>query len=292
MTATRSAAAPELRSFQGGATFKELWDGRELLWSLTQRELRGKYKRSFLGWFWSLLNPVSSILIYTVVFRVILDGVAPIGEPSNLNNFTLFLSTALLPWNFLSASIGSSTGSLVAQAGLLKKVYFPREYVVGSTVLACFVTFMIELLVLCGAYALFGHIVLKWMPFVVLLAVIQGLLVFGMSLALSAINVYFRDMQHLIGIFLQMWFYLSPIVYSLEGYIPLQKNIGGLAIPVRAIYSINPMVHVVTGYRDLLYHGRFPGMQSIVYLLISATFFIVAGALIFKRLEPRIVEEL
>ncbi len=282
----------ELRRFQGGASLSELWQGRELLWSLTQRELRGKYKRSALGWFWSLLNPLSSIAIFTVVFKLILKGAAPIGDPSGLKNFTLYLSTALLPWNFLSASIGSSTGSLVAQAGLLKKVYFPREYIVGSTVLACFVSFLIELSVLGAVYAMFGHVVLRWVPFVLLLAVIQAFLALGYSLALSAINVYFRDMTHLIGIALQAWFYLTPVVYTMDGYIPEMTRVGGVNIPIRAIYSVNPMVHVVNAYRDMLYHGRVPGTQSMIYLVGFTLFVMVLGTLTFKKLETRIVEEL
>ncbi len=285
-------ATDELRRFQGGATLKELLGGRELLWSLTQRELRGKYKRSVLGWVWSLLNPLSSIAIYTLVFRLIIDVKAPIGDPSGLNNFTLYLATGLLPWNFLSASIGASTGSLVGQAGLLKKVFFPREYIVGSTVLAWLVTFLIEMSVLFVAFAVFGEFRFRWIPMLLLLALVQAILVLGYSLALSAINVYFRDMQHLIGIALQIWFYLTPIVYPMEGHIPRQQTIAGIDVPIRAIYSINPMVHVVTAYRDMLYHDRLPTARGIGYLLAVAIGAVAVGAFIFKRLEPRIVEEL
>jgi ABC-type polysaccharide/polyol phosphate export permease len=282
----------ELRRFQGGASLRELWTGRELLWSLTQRELRSKYKRSVLGWFWSMLNPLSSIAIYTVVFSLIIKVKAPIGDPSLLKNFTLWLATGLLPWNFLSACIGGSTGSLVGQAGLLKKVFFPREYIVGSTVVAAYVSFMIEMVVLFVAYGAFGNLVLKWIPIVFLLSIVQALLAFGYSLALSAINVYFRDMQHLIGIALQIWFYLTPIVYPIEGHIPNSHVLGGVNIPVRAIYSLNPMVGISTAYRDMLYHGRMPTAASMLYVVSVSLVAVIIGALIFKRLEPRIVEEL
>jgi ABC-type polysaccharide/polyol phosphate export permease len=284
--------APDLRRFQGGASLRELWEGRELLWSLTQRELRSKYKRSALGWIWSMLNPLSSIAIYTVVFTLIIAVKAPEGDPSHLKNFTLYLATGLLPWNFLSASIGSSTGALVGQAALLKKVFFPREYVVGSTVLSWYVSFLIEMGVLFVAYAAFGHFVFKWIPLLFLLSVVQALLVVGYSLALSAINVYFRDMQHLIGIALQVWFYLTPIVYPIEGHIPDHHMIAGINVPVRTIYSINPMVPITTAYRDMLYHGRMPTARSMIYLLAVSLLVVACGAFIFKRLEPRIVEEL
>jgi ABC-type polysaccharide/polyol phosphate export permease len=286
MTSTAEIAerpdSPGLRAI-GGASMAELLGQRELLWNLTLRELRSKYKRSALGWFWSLLNPLSSIVIYSVVFGSLLTVSNPTGDPSGLTSFTLWLTCALLPWNFLATALGTATGSLVGNAGLMKKVYFPREYLVASTVLSWLVSFFIEMAVLVVAFLFTGHVVVQWIPAVLVVALFQAILAFGFALALSALNVYFRDVQHLIGIALQIWFYLTPIVYPMDGYIHGR---------VRVIYKLNPMVHFVTAYRNILFDGRFPGMQSMAYIVGSSLIALIVGALIFRRLEPRMVEEL
>lgn len=267
----------------GGSTFQELRDQRELLWNLTLRELRSKYKRSALGWFWSLLNPLSSIIIYSVVFGRLFEMPAPIGNPSGLTSFTLWLTCGLLPWNFHATAIGAGTGSIVGNAGLVKKVYFPREYLVASTVLSWLVSFLIEMTVLTVAFFFWGHVAVQWLPLVFLVALVQTLFSFGLALALSALNVFFRDIQHLIGIVLQVWFYLTPIVYAMDAQIPAAW---------RGIYKVNPMVHYVTVYRNLLFDGRLPGLQSCAFLAVSAVVSLGGGLLIFRRLEPRLVEEL
>jgi ABC-type polysaccharide/polyol phosphate export permease len=269
----------------GGSSWKELWERRELLKSLTQRELRGKYKRSVLGWAWSMLNPISSLVIFTIVFGWILPGGKVIGNPSGIKNFTLYLACGLLPWNYLAGGIGTSTGALLAQSGLLKKVFFPREYVVGATVMSWLVSFSIELTVLIFAFALTGKLRWHLLPMLLVIITFQTLLILGFSLGLSALNVYFRDVQHLLGIFLQVWFYLTPIVYQLQ----LIKNKSATAA---AWYSINPMLHVVDGYRDVLFNGRMPTMRSIGFLIASSVITFIVGGLFFRRLEPRLAEEL
>ena len=270
----------------------EIVAGRELLWNLTLRELRSKYKRSALGWFWSMLNPLSSVAIYAIVFGVLFEMKASPGNPSRFDNFALYLSCALLPWNYLTNSLGSSTGAVVNNANLLKKVYFPREYVVVATVLAMCVSFLIELSVLMMVFLAFGQIVFQWIPIVLLLVFVQTLLVMGYSLFLGALNVYFRDMQHLISIVLQVWFYLTPVVYVMDRYIKTSETIAGVKIPVRAIYLFNPMVHVVTAYRNVLYDGRMPGLVSMIYLVSCSLVVLGLGWAFFRKVEGRMVEEL
>jgi ABC-2 type transport system permease protein len=274
------------------STARELVESRELLRNLTLRELRSKYKRSALGWAWSLLNPLATVGIYGVVFGALLKIDAPTGDPSGIDNFTLYLTCALLPWNFLSTSIASATGSLVANANLLKKVYFPREYLVASTVLAWLISFLIEMAVLCVAFLFFGQLVVQWIPVVIAIALVQTVFVMGYALILSALNVYFRDVQHLIAIFLQVWFYLTPIVYVMDVYIPEERSVLGITVPVRRLYETNPMVHVVTAYRNVLYDGRFPGWQSMSYLALVSAAVLCVGWGVFLRLDRRMVEEL
>ena len=145
-------------------TVAELVQGRELLYNLTLRELRGKFKRTALGWTWSMLNPLSSIIIFTVVFSTFLNGAPDRGNPSNLFNFTLWLTCGLLPWNFINTGVQATLGALVGNSNLIKKVYFPREYIVAASVLSWLVTFGIELSVMCVVFLFFGQVVLAWIP--------------------------------------------------------------------------------------------------------------------------------
>ncbi len=160
----------------------------------------------------------------------------------------------------------------------------PTEiYSVASTILSWLVSFFIEMLVLSFTFLLWGKVVFQWLPLVFLVSLFQA--VFGLGSRLPfALNVYFRDIQHLIGIVLQIWFYLTPIVYSQSVYIT--------SSPWTAIYKINPMVHFVTAYRNLLFDGRLPGVESIAFLVLGSAVSLTVGTLIFRKLEPRMVEEL
>jgi ABC-type polysaccharide/polyol phosphate export permease len=263
-------------------TLNELVASRELMANLTLRELRGKYKRSVLGWGWSLLNPLLATVIYTVVFRLFLRIAPPIGSPSGLNSFALFLLCGLLPWNFVSSGLTGSIGALVANGNLIKKVWFPREILIAASVVSWNVSFLIELGVLAAALLLFGNMVLPWIPVVLVLLVIQTVFVLGLSLMLSVLNVYFRDVQHFVGIFLQVWFYATPVIYPID-------QVPAAALP---FYELNPMVHFVEAYRDCWYHLRFPGLASLAYMTAWAVAALVVGLTVFTRLEPRLAEEL
>ena len=269
----------------------ELSSSRELMVSLTRRELRGKFKRSLLGWSWSLVNPLATMAIFTVVFGVFLKVATPAGEPSGLSNFALFLLCGLLPWNFLSNGITGSMGALLNNSNLIKKVYFPREVLVGAIIAASGVGFLIEMAVLTIALLIAGNFVLPWLLPALLLACIQAVFVTGIGLVLSVVNVYFRDLQHLVGIMLQFWFYATPIVYPLE-VVPRQAELLGVDVPVRTLYELNPMVRLVEAYRDCLYDLRFPPLTDILYLVAVAGAVLVLGLLVFIRLEPKLAEEL
>jgi len=151
----------------------ELSGSRDLMVNLTLRELRGKYKRSVLGWAWSLLNPLATMAIFTAVFSVILKISPPTGDPSGLKNFALWLLCGLLPFNYLSNCMMGGMGTLVVNANLIKKTYFPREILVFANVASWLVAFLIELLVLSVALLIVGNFVLPWLPIVILLVVIE-----------------------------------------------------------------------------------------------------------------------
>ncbi|MFN2608177.1 MAG: ABC transporter permease [Acidimicrobiales bacterium] len=272
-------------------TFSELSASRELINNLTLRELRGKYKRSVLGWSWSLLNPLATMLIFTIVFQFFLKITVPPGRPSGLHSFAFYLLVGLLPWNFLSNGLNGSMGALVGNSNLIKKVYFPREVLVISNVASWVVSLLIEMAVLGVALVIAGNFVVPWLVPMMVLLVIQAVYVLGIGLALSVLNVYFRDVQHLLGILLQLWFYATPIVYPLT-VVPGHARLLGRVVPVRTLYGLNPMVRFVEAYRDCLYNLRFPPLGDVVYLAVTAGVTLAVGLAIFARLEPKLAEEL
>ena len=273
------------------SSLAELSSSRELMLSLTRRELRGKFKRSLLGWTWSLVNPLATMLIFTLVFGFFLKMTTPAGEPSGLSNFPLFLLCGLLPWNFLANGINGSMGALLNNSNLIKKVYFPREVLVGAVVASAGVAFFIEMAVLAIALIIAGNFVIPWLIPAVGLTVIQAVFVLGVGLMLSVVNVYFRDLQHLVGIALQFWFYSTPIVYPLD-VVPVRAEFLGVDVPVRMLYELNPMVRFVEAYRDCLYDLRFPPVSDVLYLIVCSAAMLAFGLYVFLRMEPKLAEEL
>ncbi len=272
-------------------TLAEYAGSRELMSNLTLRELRGKYKRSVLGWTWSLLNPVASMLIYTLVFRFFLRIQAPPSDTTGLKNFALYLLCGLLPWTFVLNGMNGSIGTLVGNANLIKKTYFPRDLLVAAQVASLLVSLLIEMAILALALVLFGNMVLPWLPMVLVLIALLTMFVTGLGLAFSVLNVYFRDVQHFVTILFQIWFYLTPIVYPLY-LVPVRAEIFGYDLPVRGLLHINPMVGFVEAFRDCLYDLTFPSLASLGYLTAVSVVTFLGGLVVFKRLEGKLAEEL
>jgi ABC-2 type transport system permease protein len=269
---------------------REYVERRELLTNLVLRELRSRYKRSTLGWTWSLLNPLSSVLIYWAVFGVFLKVVPPVGHPSGQQNFVLFLICALIPWNYFSNGVTQSIDALVVNAGLIRKVYFPRELLVASTVGGLLVTFLIELGVVLVILLIAGNMVLPWIPVVLVLVVAQTLIVLGVGLLLSAANVYFRDVRHFVALIMPVLFYSTPIVYPITT-VPKVWHVAGRTVPLRTIYGYNPLVRLVMAYRDALYSLRMPSWTTLGYLALWAVGLVLVGQYVFNRLDHRLAEE-
>lgn len=273
------------------STLSELSSSRELAVNLTLRELRGKYKRSFLGWSWSLLNPLATMITFTVVFRFIIKVPVLEGDPSGMKIFAFFLLCGLLPWNLTVTGMTGGMSALIANANLIKKVFFPREILVAANIFASTVSLLIELGVLAIALLVFGNFVVPWIPGVILLVLIQTVFVVGLGLLASVLNVYFRDVQHFIGILLQIWFYLTPIIYPVT-LVPKNAELLGYTLPVRFLYGLNPMVKFVEAYRDCLYDLRMPPMSHLGYLAAVSVITFLVGMTVFNRLEPKLAEEL
>jgi ABC-2 type transport system permease protein len=266
----------------------EYAEARELTLNLTLRELRSRYKRSALGWTWSLLNPLSTVIVFSVVFAFFLKIDPPTGHPSGLHNFAMFLLCGLLPFNFLSNGMNGALDSLLSNSNLIRKVYFPREVLVVSTILSLLVTLLVELAVLCVLLLLLGNMVLPWIPVLLVIVVIQSVFVLGIGLMLSVLNVYFRDVKHFIGIALQALFYSAPIVYPIRF---VEDAATRTSFPVLRVYELNPLVRFVDSYRAVLYDLRFPALSDMLYISVWAVAMLALGLFVFHRLDRRLAEE-
>jgi ABC-2 type transport system permease protein len=256
---------------------------RELFTNLVLRELRSKYKRSFLGWAWSMVNPLAIMLVYTIVFKLFLRIHVPPGEPSGLDIFALWLLCGLLPWSYFQLSVSGSIVSLTGNGNLIKKTYFPRELLPASTVGANLVSHAIEMGLLLATLVAFGnYLALEYLPFTILLMVLMALFALGFGLLLSALNVYFRDIEHFMTIVFLVWLYMTPIIYPIT------------AVPVhyRSILKINPMTDASLCFRATLYDGTHPGWLQLGYFAAWSVGMVGIGLLVFNRLEGRLAEEL
>lgn len=267
---------------------RELVARRELLWNLTLRELRGRYKRSLLGWAWSLLNPIAFMLIYTFAFSIILNATPAPGDPSGLQSYALFLMCGLLPWSFFSVSVTTSMGAVVANGSLVRKVAFPREHLVISTIIAGLFTLAIELAVLSIALAFAGNVILPWVPVILLVMLLVAVFAAGLALALAAGNVYFRDLTYLWSIVVQGWFFATPIVYD---QVLATNRLADKPLLLKA-YNNLPLTVVVRMFRNLMYDLRMPRTLDFAVLTGYALVAVLIGWWIFDRAEGRFAEEL
>lgn len=260
----------------------------ELLWNLTLRELRGKYKRSILGWGWSLVNPIVFMGVYSLVFGAILKTEIDPGNPSGNHLFPFFLVSALLPWTFHANSVNGSVGNLASNTNLIRKVYFRRSVLPASTVLSWLVTFSIELGVLTVAFAAAGYNVVVWLPLVVPVTLLLAAFSLGIGLAASALNAFFRDIEYLTNLVMMVWFWGTPIVYPAR----LANGHTIMGLDATTLLRCNPMYHFIGAYRNLFFDLRAPSAGTWLVMAGSAAASLTLGTLVFRRIEPRLAEEL
>ncbi len=248
---------------------KAFWLYRELLYNLTTREIKARYKQSILGYFWVILNPFAQMLVMTFVFSVI-ARIPSLGVP-----YAIFLYVALLPWNFFAASLLSSVNSLVGNSSLITKIYFPREILVYATIAAKIVDFLLASTILV-LFMIYFNIPVKisilWVPVIFL---IQLIFTLGLSLVLSAFNLFYRDVQYLLNLVIILWMYLTPVIYPVE-MIPAQ---------FRFILSLNPMAVFINAYRQVILGGSQPNLNSLGIGLMSSICVFIVGFSLFKKLE-------
>ena len=271
----------------------DIWGSRELLQNLTNREVRGKYRRTALGQLWSLANPIAAILIYTFIFSFIFRLPAQVGDPSGLNNYALWLVCGLLPWLFFNRVLTIGVDSLVANAGLIQKVYFPRIVLPLSLANATMFTWLLEMGVLIVALSLLGSFVLPWLPLLAVFMVVFAMFSVGVAMLLSIANVYFRDLSYLLTIVLQFWFYLTPILYPVDMVATQSDRLGGLAgtsVTLLNLYQLNPVEGFIEIFRNLLYDNAMPELSRILIALAWAVGAFGAGVWLYSKKERQMAE--
>lgn len=258
----------------------------ELLWNLTLRELRTKYRRSILGWTWSMLNPLATVAIYSFVFGHLFRAEPPVGDPSGRAVFALYLLCGLLPWNFFLMVTTTGMQSVIANTALVRKVSFPREVLVFANSLHAVVQFSIEMGLLVLVLAIGSPSVLPWIPLVLVQMVLLLVFSSGIALAFAGACVYFRDLSYLWQIAAQVLFFSTPIVYS-------QKVLEGrLSGWMATLLEWNPIAVFIRGFRASLYDGRFTGWANLFACALASVIALVAGWTFFSRLSRRFAEEL
>jgi len=254
------------------------------------RDLKVRYKSSVLGFFWSWLNPLLLMIVFTVVFTVMLPNLT-------IPRFPVFVLCALLPWNFFQAAVMGATNSIVHNAHLTKKVYFPREILPISTVLSNLVNFVLSLPVLFLFMILFGVPLTLWLVYLPLIIVVQVAFATGVALVLATLNVFYRDTSVIMEVIMQAWFFLTPIFYPAE-LLPEWKTLLGIAVPVRRLtYILNPMASIIASYRTVLYgftNGSPPAPPAVDFFsrtIVTSLICLVVGYAIFTRYAHRFGEE-
>lgn len=254
---------------------RELWKYRELLYFLTWRDIKVRYKQTVIGAAWAILQPVMTMIVFSIFF----GGLAKM--PSDGVPYPIFSYAALVPWTFFAYGLGQASNSLVGSSNLIKKIYFPRLIIPLSSVLSGVLDFLLAFAVLIIMMLMFGIVPtvnVIWLPLLLLLAMVTSL---GVGLWLSALNVEFRDIRYIIPFLTQFWMFLTPIAYPAS----LIQN-----ETVRALYGLNPMAGVVEGFRwALLGTDTAPG-GVILVSSTAAVLLLITGAFYFRRMEKNFAD--
>lgn len=281
-------------------TVAEYRSSRELFTNLTLRELRSMYKRSFLGWAWSMINPLANTLVYTIVFAYFFRLKPTPGHPSGLTAYALYLLPPMLTWNFFQTGIMSSVGGLIGNGNLIKKSYFPRELLPASAVASTLVSHFIEMGVVMVVMLAYGNFyALLYSPFTVVIILLAAVFSLGLGLGLGVLNVYFRDIQYFLTILFLLWMYGTPIIYPnntvmyrVVNGVNQVRYLPGTHVSLFAVMKINPMTEMELLLRQTMWNGTHPDWMQLLYFAAWAFAALAIGLMIFRRFEGRLAEEL
>lgn len=253
----------------------ELWAYREMIVSLVRKDLRGRYKGSVLGFMWTFINPLLQLIVYTIVFSTILE--------SGIDKFYLFLFVALVPWIFFSSALTTGATCIIGSKDMVNKIYFPREVLPISYVTSSFINMLFSFIVIFLILFLSGNginiLAVLYLPIVML---VEYLLALGITMLTSALTVYFRDLEHILGIVTMAWMYLTPIMYGVN------------IVPEKLlpIFYLNPMTPIIIAYRQILYYKEIPQLETMIHGLLLGLVFLIVGWFSFSKLQKKFAEEL
>jgi len=252
----------------------ELVKYRELVRNLVIRDIKLRYRNSVLGFIWCLGNPLLMMAVFTVVFTILM--------PTDIPKYPIFILCALLPWNYFNTAIMGSIDSIVGNAHLIKKVYFPREVLPLSIVLANLVNFLLALIVLFAMLFAFRVRLTPWALYLPLIILIQTIFTLGLALIFATLNVFYRDTKIIMEVGMLAWFFLTPVFYRIEDLVPQYA---------RLMYWINPMASFISWYRIVLYYGTSMELGFIFRTFVTSVIALVVGYLVFTRYSPVFGEE-
>lgn len=254
---------------------KEIYNYREMVSGLIRRDLRGKYKASVLGFLWTFLNPLFQLAVYTLLFSVIMR--------SGIEQFYIFLFVGLVPWTFFSSCVSGGAACVINQENLIKKIYFPRIVLPIAYVTSAFVNMLLTFLVIFAVLFISGFgINLVAICFLPVIMIVEYVLALGICMFTSALTVYFRDLEYILGIVAMAWMYLTPILYTTE-MIPKE---------FRSLFGLNPMAPVIMAYQQVLYYKQVPDISTLVQAVLIGIIALLAGSISFESLQKKFVEEL
>lgn len=254
---------------------REIYSYRDMIKGLVSRDLRGRYKGSVLGFLWNFINPLCQILVFYIVFSRIFNN--------GIDKFHVFLVVGMMPWNFFSESLCQGAGSIMSQAEMTKKIYFPREVLPIATVTSRFVNLLLTfvvifVIIICSNVHLsFGKLI--YLPLVLFVEYILSL---AFAILLSSIDIYFRDVEYMVGVAMMALVWMTPIMYSYE-------SVTGI---LHTVLSLNPMTSIVVALQNILYYDRIPDFNGILYTLVFAVVLLIIGEITFRKLEKGFAEEL
>jgi lipopolysaccharide transport system permease protein len=257
------------------ARAQELFSYRSLVRNLVTKDLKVRYKSSFLGFIWSLLNPLLLMVVYTIVFTKILR--------SNISHFEIYVLSGLLPWSWCTRSLSSGATSLLDNSTIIKKVYFPRVLLPVSVVASEGINFLLALPTLFLLMLFFRVPFTPWIAYLPVLVIIQAMLLTGLSLFLAALNVIFRDTGVILEVLLLAWFFLTPIFYNIDDAYPNSAQ---------WVYRLNPMASIIGQYRTILYNHSRPDLFFDIRAGATCLVILASGYFFFTSLNRRLGEHL
>lgn len=252
----------------------ELYRYREMLKNLVRKDLRTRYKGSFFGFLWTFINPLLQLLVYTAIFSTIMRV--------NIDKYHMFLFVALLPWIFFSNSILLSTNAIVGNKDLIKKVYFPRIVLPISVVTSGLINLLFGFIIVILALLITGVGITAAIIYLPVVTIVAFVMTLGFSLLFSSLNVFFRDLEHILGIATMAWFYFTPVLFSVDMIPPSFMK----------VFFLNPMTPIILSFRDVLYYGQAPDWRMLGISLLIGLLLVLFGSQVFHMLEKNFAEEI